>query len=936
MVRAQSLRLSRRANRRSRSSSEQVELLRKAESRQIIQKVADDTASLRTRSNYAASRADSSSLTNRQSQMGDTVFDFDDTVVSSFAYRRALQHSFRDPDHPAPMHDSYLSKHTDEGYASGVTATPDLSLSSESPIQQLGGFSLPQRPHDSVFPGHSRSNSAAFNPNSLQPRKNSVQRAQSDSSSGSKREAFRSVFRRLSASSRANTTSVSPRNSTAARRERQQRKSFSTSIDLTSNEGAAAPHIVKIAQSGALVDVERLIKCGHDIETRHLHSGRNALLVAAHCGNVEIVDLLIQKNARLNVVDGMGYTALHLAASRGHCLVVELLVAEKLDIEARNKFGNTALWVAAYNGQLAATQLLIANHAKVNTRSNSQTTALHVAAKRGDDQLVELLVNNGADVEARDGSMMTALHYACEEGHSHVAELLLNKKANIEAPGRDRRTPLICAAATGKFLTVQHLLKRKSSCQAADDASMTALHWAAFNGHVEIVDLLSKKKSLLFMANAAGRTPLHLAVMGNQFAVVELLARRNVPLETRCRSGLTALHYACIASNLEIIRLLLMTGSDIEAQIELDGDQRRPIHIAAASGSTSSINLLIDKGASLESRDAMRDRALCVACRYGHVAAVQKLLERGSPFNMGFETGLHEDSPLCLAAMGGHSAVVSLLVQHGASIQQRDEVGWQPVHYAAYYGHLGALQLLLAMMPSEGNTDLAVLRVGYAPGISEKRRREVRHLLDQSKMGSISPRPPPFGTPTREFMDREPQIPLQFPSFEHTTRHEPAPMNSPQELPGTLEQGLPSSRSATPERMHRYPKANPVNAGSQANQDLSMDLNEAIQLRNETSLPQPASNSHLGRAQHWTESGSRLGTISESASNRTHIVEPQPLVLAWMSTVNPEATDTVANTHLFSQASVSEVDPSDSESLTSVHTASEGWPVPEMIYEMPA
>lgn len=651
-----------------------------------------------------------------------------------------------------------------------------------------------------------------------------------------------------------------------------------------------------------------------------------------------MVDLLIQKNARLNVVDSLGCTALHLAASRGHCLVVELLIAENLDIEARNKLGNTALWVAAYNGQLEATQLLIANHAKVNTRSDTQTTALHVAAKRGHGKLVELLVNNGADLEVRDGSMMTALHYACEEGHPHVVELLLDKKANIEALGGDRRTPLICAAATGKFLTVQHLLKRKSSCQAADDASMTALHWAAFNGHVEIVDLLSKRKSSLIMTNVAGRTPLHLAVMGNQFAVVELLARRNVPLEIRCRSGLAALHYACIASNLEIIRLLLMTGSDIEAKIELDGDQRRPIHIAAASGSTSSIRLLVDKGASLESRDAMRDRALCVACRYGHVAAVQKLLERGSPFNMGFETGLHEDSPLCLAAMGGHSAVISLLAQHGASVLRRDEVGWQPIHYAAYYAHLETLQLLLAMMPSEDSTDLTVERVGFAPNVSEERKREVRNLLGQSKNGSILPRgPPPFGAPTQALMDGGSQVPSQSSSFGHTSWREPAPMNAPQELPGTLEQGLPSSRSATPERMHRYPNTNPVSEEPQANRDFAADLNEAIRLRTETSFQQPSSNSQLDRAQRWTENGPGLGTISEFSTNRPQTVEPRPLVLSWMSTVNPEATDTMANTPLpSSQESVPEGDRSDSESLSSVHTAPEGWPVPDMIYEMAA
>lgn len=780
------------------------------------------------------------------------------------------------------------------------------------------------RPQDSVFPEHGRSKSVAFSPSSRSSRKNGVWRAQSDSasssaSSGSKREVIWSALRRLSTSSRVN-LAVSPRNSTAARRERQERKGFSISIDLASTEGAAAPHIVKIAQSGSMVDVERLIECGHDIEARHFYSGRTALLVAAHCGNGEVVDLLIQHNARLNVVDGMGYTALHLAASRGHCEVVGLLVAEDLDIETRNKFGNTALWVAAYNGQFAATQLLIANHAKVNTRSPSQMTALHAAAKQGDDQIVELLIDNGADFEARDGSMMTALHYACEEGHPHVVEFLLKKKANIDAPGRDRRTPLICAAATGRFQAVQQLLRSKPSDRATDDASMTALHWAAFNGHVEIVDLLSKRKGSLLMTNKAGRTPLHLAVMGNQFVVVELLLRRNSQLETRCRSGLAAFHYACIANSLEIMRLLLITGSDIEAQVELDGDQRRPIHIAAASGSTSSIDLLIDKGASLEARDAMRDRALCVACRYGHAAAAQKLLSRGSPFYLGFGTGPHEDSPLCLAAMGGHSPVISLLVQHGASILQRNEVGWRPVHYAAYYGHLGSLRLLLAMNPSDPRTGLGadptVERVGFAPHVSAERRREVTNLLGQApqlRMEGVSPGFP-FGAAPSALTSGGLQPPPPSP-FERTSRRVPDPIWV-QELPGTLEQGLPSSRSVTPERMHRYANDNLVDAGRPANTDLAMELNGRIRQLAEIPMRQDAQ-SGRAEAQRPTEGGPGSGTVPSAPGE---------------STVDPEATDAMAHTFPPSIATTPPRESSDSESLSSVHTAPEEWPVQDGVY----
>ncbi|RHZ47654.1 ankyrin repeat protein [Aspergillus thermomutatus] len=779
-----------------RSSSEQVELLRRAENRQIIKKVADDTATLRG-SSYAGSHAHGSSWSFYQPSVSNAASDLDRVLAPSPSIRYADQH-FRS------------KSDIDEGYASAATTSRSYS--------QTGGFSVPLRPNDSIVLRNGHSTSVTLQHAPRQYSQSQVRRSQSDSNPpssarpplGSKREKIRSVLRQFSRSSLTSSSSRSPGLSPTASRVARpvDEKDLKTSIDLTTPEGATAPLIVKLAQSGGLADIEMLIESGHGVETRHLSTRRTALLVAAHCGNEAVVNLLIQKNARLDAVDAWGSTALHLAASRGHFDVLQLLLLEQLDPEARDARGRTALWLAAGRGQLEATRLLIAHHAKVNVRAENHTTPLHAAAKRGDEAIVELLISCGADLEARDGAMMTALHYACEEGHLGVMKLLLDNKANINTLGSDRRTPLICAAAMGRFLVAQELLRRKASTQCVDDASMTAVHWAAFNGHTEIVDLLSQKKGVLAATNKLGRTALHLAAMNSRFAVIELLVRRGVPVDTRCQDGLTPLHYACLANSLEISRLLLISNANIEAQTEID--QRRPIHIAAARGSMNMLNLLCDKGASLEARDAKGDRALGVACRHGHAAAVQNLLGRGCPLYLAYETRPQEDSPLCLAAMGGHLAVVSLLLQHGASVVRKDESGWQPHHYAAYHGHPDVLALLLQRGPASANDGtsfgLDAAGIGFAPHaiISEERKEQVRRLLHRDSrqlaaQAQISAfQPPPAVGGTLHGTAIAPQLSLTIRSPEPCA--EPSAM-APQELPVTLEQGLPPSRSATPEHM---------------------------------------------------------------------------------------------------------------------------------------
>ncbi|KAL4801707.1 ankyrin repeat-containing domain protein [Aspergillus unguis] len=696
------------------SSVEQVELLRKAENRHIIWKVADDAATIRSSTRYSASsRADTaSSLSQRASTVGDTVFEFDRTLASTLPYQRAPQGSYSRPDsRPSTSNEGY-SQITDEGYASGITASPAVS--------RAGSLALPGHPSGTISPTVGHSISAGLSPTARMPASH-TRRSKSDSgpafllsqSPGSKREKIQSVFRRLSGSKSGPSSPQVPgrglTDSSVYSRRRQRDRDINTSIDLTSPDGASAPLLVKTAQA----------------EAKHFQSRRTALLVAAHCGNESV----------------SGSTALHLAASRGHCAA---------NIEARDSRSRTALWLAA-------------EHGEVNARADTQMTAIHIAAKQGHDAIVKLLVQG-------------SLHYACEKGHVRVMEILLDNKVNVDIPGSDKRTPLICAAAVGELSATKLLLKRKASTRCVDDAGMTALHWAAYNGHAEVVDVLSSRKSSLTAVNIAKRTPLHLATMNSRFAVVELLLRKQVPVETRCQAGFTALHYACLANS-----------ADIEAQIE--GElHRRPVHLVATQGSMALLNLLCDKGVSLEARDALA----------GHAAAVQNILDRGSPVHLAPEPWAREDSPLCLAAM-----------ERGAS-------------HAAYHGHPRVLEVLLSRTLTTSVTEgihpnLQLEGIGFAPAadISYERKKEVLDLLQRAR---YQPESITRGTTVPRASSYLPDMDTSQSTRTTTARAGVAhPVSSlatvpeisnrvdpPQELPGTLEQGLPDSRSQTPEQMQGF------------------------------------------------------------------------------------------------------------------------------------
>lgn len=72
------------------------------------------------------------------------------------------------------------------------------------------------------------------------------------------------------------------------------------SIDFRPPDDLAAPSNVKAAQTGSLHEVELLLDQQAHIEARHAKSGRNALAVASHCGNEDVVNLLLQTGAQVN------------------------------------------------------------------------------------------------------------------------------------------------------------------------------------------------------------------------------------------------------------------------------------------------------------------------------------------------------------------------------------------------------------------------------------------------------------------------------------------------------------------------------------------------------------------------------------------------------------------------------------------------------------
>ncbi|XP_069509848.1 serine/threonine-protein phosphatase 6 regulatory ankyrin repeat subunit C isoform X3 [Ambystoma mexicanum] len=163
--------------------------------------------------------------------------------------------------------------------------------------------------------------------------------------------------------------------------------------------------------------------------------------------------------------------------------------------------------------------------------------------------------------------------------------------------------------------------------------------------------------------------------------------------------------------DVEEVQLLLNQKENINV---LDQDRRTPLHAAAYLGDVFIIELLILSGANVNAKDAVwltplhraaacrheidepnsfGNTALHIACYMGQDAVANELVNYGANVNQPNEKGF---TPLHFAAVSTNGALcLELLVNNGADVNFQSKEGKSPLHMAAIHGRFTRSQILI-------------------------------------------------------------------------------------------------------------------------------------------------------------------------------------------------------------------------------------------------
>ncbi|KAF8791198.1 Ankyrin-1 like protein [Argiope bruennichi] len=496
----------------------------------------------------------------------------------------------------------------------------------------------------------------------------------------------------------------------------------SVTTETKKNSETAIHYVCRVGNEDVLKEIiARLPQSKLQIAcNKQAANGWSPLLYACDCGKSQVVQLLLQNGARVDVFDVEGRAGLHLAAEHGHADVIEILLNHKAFVNVRTKRGMTPLHHAAGQGHTNVVKLLVDKYgAAIDGLTLSKQTALHLASHQGRFETCRTLLDMGADPNATDNRGQTPLLLAAENDHSEVVKLFLQLKPDLVSKASS--SGITCAhiaAQKGSVAVIKGLMKfdPKLVTTARSKNNSTALHQAASGGNADVVKVLLESGANPTDETDEGYTALHLAAKYGHVEVLHALKSAMSWRYASKKTGLTALHIAASYGQEDFVReMLTQVPATIPSERPTESPEAdygfTPLHMAARYGREDVVRMLLNSaGVQVDASTAVEaTMPLHLAARGGHLAVAGLILSRiTDKFHSGDKKGR---TPLHMAAAHGHEDIVRLLLGQGADINAADNNGWTALHYAAKQGYLDMIHLLI----DSGASSIAAATDGKIP-----------------------------------------------------------------------------------------------------------------------------------------------------------------------------------------------------------------------------
>ena len=281
-----------------------------------------------------------------------------------------------------------------------------------------------------------------------------------------------------------------------------------------------------------------LSKKGNEVN-KLTHDGRTYIFWAAYKDNLEMMQYLLDKGAKTDVIDSHGYSLLNFSAVTGQT--------------------NTALY-----------DFILATGAQPNEDINRDgaNALLLVAPFAKDFEIFDYFVAKGLSMQDVDAGGNGVFEYAARGGNTELLQKLIDKGIAYKQGNEGEGNAILMASqgTRGKqntLETYQFLAGIGLKVNTVDASGRNALHNIAYRGKdFEVFNFFLREGVDVNQKDEDGRTPFMNAVNYNSLEIVKLLSDAVSDINVTDSEGKTALAMAVSRNTPEVIGFLLSKGAD--------------------------------------------------------------------------------------------------------------------------------------------------------------------------------------------------------------------------------------------------------------------------------------------------------------------------------------------------------------------------------------
>ena len=402
-----------------------------------------------------------------------------------------------------------------------------------------------------------------------------------------------------------------------------------------------------------LLDIE-----GNGVNKR-THDGRTYIFWAAYKGNLEMMEYLVSKGAKTDLIDSHGYSVLNFIAATGQldtkiydfCIAHGANPAKELD----HNGANALLLLAPFLQDDTFISYFTAKGVDLHTTDAKGNGIFNYAAKKGNKEFLQLLIEKGVAYKNLNKEGGNAFIFASQgtRGNSNTLETYkylesLGLQPNIVT--NKGVTPLHALAYRNKDLEIfNYFISKGVDIDQADSNGNTPFLNAAFRNNLEIVSYFANYTKKINTANKEGRTALMLATMRNSPEVVNFLIQKNANTTLKDAAGNDLSYYlleSYSSRRPEIFEQKLATLT--KKGLKLNAKQAKNntlYHLAAKKNNLDLLKKLASFNIGINAKNDEGNTALHIAAMKAEDDTILKyLISKGADKNIktGFEESVYD------------------------------------------------------------------------------------------------------------------------------------------------------------------------------------------------------------------------------------------------------------------------------------------------------